>query len=97
MSEETNSSNLTEHAYKLLADDFQEQFTNKEKELEKCKEKLLKTSKGLVVAYSILRILDNYMEQIEIDNEDDVMTWIQSTIEIGRQELSREFEELVDF
>lgn len=96
MSEEDNSSNLTEQAYKMLADDFQEQFNNKERELEKCKEKLLKTSKGLVVAYSILRILDNYIENIEIDKEDDIFNWIKSTIEIGREELSREVEELIE-
>ena len=98
MSEEDNSSNLTEQAYKMLADDFQEQFSNKERELEKCKEKLLKTSKGVVVAYSILRILDNYIENMEIDKEDDILMWIKSTIEIGREELSREFEEtIIDF
>ena len=80
--------NMTEQAYKLLADEFQEQLTE-------CKEELLMTSKGVMVAYSVFRLLDNYLSRIETDKEDDVLEWIKSTIEMGREELSNVVEELV--
>ena len=88
--------NMTEQAYKLLADEFQEQFNNKQEQLNKCKEQLLMTSKGVMVAYSVFRLLDNYLTRIETDKEDDVLEWIKSTIEMGREELSNVVEELVE-
>ena len=87
--------NMTEQAYKLLADEFQEQFNNKDRQLTECKEQLLMTSKGVMVAYSVFRLLDNYLSRIETDKEDDVLEWIKSTIEMGREELSNVVEELV--
>ena len=88
--------NMTEQAYKCLADEFQEQFNNKDRQLTECKEKLLMTSKGVMVAYSVFRLLDNYLTRIETDKEDDILDWLKSTIEIGREELSNVVEELVE-
>jgi len=87
--------NMTEQAYKCLADEFQEQFNNKQEELNKCREKLLITSKGVMVAYSVIRLLDNYLERIETDKEDDIMNWVKSTIEISREELSNVVEDII--
>lgn len=95
MTDEEKNEGLTEYAFKQLADDFQEQFNNKEKELEKCKEEFITASKAVFVGYSVLRMIDNYLDNIDVDEVEDLL-WVKNTVEIGREELSRTIGELIE-
>lgn len=95
MTDEEKNEGLTEYAFKQLADDFQEQFNNKEKELEKCKEGFVNATKAVFVGYSVLRMIDNYLENIDVGEADELL-WVKNTVEIGREELSRTIGELIE-
>jgi hypothetical protein len=84
---------LTEGKYLELAQEFQEQFNKKELILEKTQELLLHLLKGLIVGYSVLRMLDNYTDQMELEGP---MLLVKKMIEMGRSELSDVVEEWVE-
>lgn len=84
---------LTEGKYLELAQEFQEQFNKKELVLEKTQELLLHLLKGLIVGYSVLRMLDNYTDQMELEGP---MLLVKKMIEMGRSELSDVVEEWVE-
>jgi len=80
-----NPENMTEQRYLELAQQFQEQYNNKEQALKDMEEKLAGALKGIAVGYATLRLLDDYMDHIELEGPTHL---IKKIIEMGREQCS---------
>lgn len=82
------TSDLTEQKYLELADEFKSVIDKKDKELTKMKNDYMRIYKGLALAYGSFRMIDDWFENLELDDMLTELDWIRKTIEVSRSQLS---------
>ena len=81
---------ITEQRYLELAQQFQEQYNNKEQALREMEEKLASALKGIAVGYATLRLLDDFMDHMELEGPTHL---VKKIIEMGREQCSMSLQE----
>lgn len=84
----TSTSDLTDQKYLELADEFKEIMNKKDKELIKIKGDYMRLYKGVALAYGSFRMIDDWFENLELDDMLTELDWIRKTIEVSRSQLS---------
>jgi hypothetical protein len=87
-SDSTLPSTMTDQKYLELADDFKTILNKKDKELIKMKGDYMRIYKGLALAYGSFRMIDDWFENLELDDMLTELDWIRKTIEVSRSQLS---------
>jgi hypothetical protein len=82
------TSSITDQKYLELADDFKTILNKKDKELIKMKGDYMRIYKGLALAYGSFRMIDDWFENLELDDMLTELDWIRKTIEVSRSQLS---------
>ena len=88
-----NNNDITEQRLLEMSADFMEQFGAKDRELEECREKLALACKGTAVGYSTLRLLDNYVSQMDLEGP---LLLIKKIIELARADISDILEDITN-
>jgi len=85
-----NQDNITEQRYLELAQQFQEQYNIKERALKEMEDKLAAALKGIAVGYATLRLLDDFMDHIELEGPTHL---VKKIVEMGREQCSMSLQE----
>ena len=83
---------MTEQRYRELADQFLATFKSKDKQYREALEKFSMVFKALATTYGILRLIDNYMEQMVLEGPDHL---VKQLVEMGRSQASEVIEETI--
>ena len=81
-------SDLTDQKNLDICDEFKGVIEKKDKELNKMKNDYMRIYKGLALAYGSFRMIDDWFENLELDDMLTELDWIRKTIEVSRSQLS---------
>ena len=81
-------SDLTDQKYLDICDEFKGVIEKKDKDLNKMKNDYMRIYKGLALAYGSFRMIDDWFENLELDDMLTELDWIRKTIEVSRSQLS---------
>tara|TARA_R100000322_G_C5416434_1_gene185210 strand:- start:576 stop:884 length:309 start_codon:yes stop_codon:yes gene_type:complete len=81
-------SDLTDQKYLDICEEFKGVIEKKDKDLNKMKNDYMRIYKGLALAYGSFRMIDDWFENLELDDMLTELDWIRKTIEVSRSQLS---------